>query len=395
MTSGVTEDHVEQATLEWLAALGWEVGHGPDGSPPDAKTPGTERDTYRETVLKHRLQGAIRRLNPHIPAGAQDEACRQVLSPNLPGLVQANRQMHRWMVEGVPVEYQKGGETRGDRVRLVDWSDVSRNDWLALNQFSIQGPKRTRRPDVVLFLNGLPVVVVELKNPGDEHADLWSAFNQLQTYKDDIPNLFLSNALLVISDGLEARVGSLTADRERFMAWRTIDGETVDPLGAMRELETLVHGLFQRELLLDYLRHFILFEDEGRLVKKVAGYHQFHAVRAVVERVLVASSPQAEAAQRGKGGVVWHTQGAGKSIEMTCLAAKLMQHPAMGNPTLVVVTDRNDLDNQLFGVFAGAAELLRETPVQAARVRHFAHPQTRTNPYKSTTCHCSPQMSVV
>ena len=365
MTRGVTEDHVEQATLEWLAALGWEVGHGPDGSPPDAKTPGTERDTYRETVLKHRLQGAIRRLNPHIPAGAQDEACRQVLSPNLPGLVQANRQMHRWMVEGVPVEYQKGGETRGDRVRLVDWSDVSRNDWLALNQFSIQGPKRTRRPDVVLFLNGLPVVVVELKNPGDEHADLWSAFNQLQTYKDDIPDLFLSNALLVISDGLEARVGSLTADRERFMAWRTIDGETVDPLGAMRELETLVHGLFQRELLLDYLRHFILFEDEGRLVKKVAGYHQFHAVRAVVERVLVASSPQAEAAQRGKGGVVWHTQGAGKSIEMTCLAAKLMQHPAMGNPTLVVVTDRNDLDNQLFGVFAGAAELLRETPVQA------------------------------
>ena len=209
------------------------------------------------------------------------------------------------------------------------------------------------------------MVVVELKNPGDENADLWSAFNQLQTYKDDIPDLFLSNALLVISDGLEARVGSLTADRERFMAWRTIDGETVDPLGAMRELETLVHGLFQRELLLDYLRHFILFEDEGRLVKKVAGYHQFHAVRAVVESVLVASSSQADAAQRGKGGVVWHTQGAGKSIEMTCLGGKLMQHPAMGNPTLVVVTDRNDLDNQLFGVFAGAAELLRETPVQA------------------------------
>ncbi|MET3605720.1 type I restriction enzyme R subunit [Sphaerotilus sulfidivorans] len=361
----MTEADVEHATLEWLAALGWEVGHGSDGSPPDTRTPGTERDTYRETALKHRLRDAIRSLNPHIPASAQDEACRQVLNPNLPGLVQANRQMHRWMVEGVPVEYQKDGETRGDRVRLVDWSDVARNDWLALNQFSIQGPKRTRRPDVVLFLNGLPVVVVELKNPGDENADLWSAFNQLQTYKDDIPDLFLSNALLVISDGLEARVGSLTADRERFMAWRTIDGETVDPLGAMRELETLVHGLFQRELLLDYLRHFILFEDEGRLVKKVAGYHQFHAVRAVVESVLVASSPQAEAAQRGKGGVVWHTQGAGKSIEMTCLGGKLMQHPAMGNPTLVVVTDRNDLDNQLFGVFAGAAELLRETPVQA------------------------------
>lgn len=365
MKPAILEDHVEQATLEWLAALGWEIGHGPDVSPPDAKTPGTERDSYREAALKHRLRDAIRRLNPHIPAGAQDEACRLVLNPNIPGPVQANRQMHRWLVEGVSVEYQKDGETRGDRVRLVDWSDVARNDWLALNQFSIQGPKQTRRPDVVLFLNGLPVVVVELKNPGDENADLWAAFNQLQAYKEDIPDLFLSNALLVISDGIEARVGSLTADRERFIAWRTIDGVTVDPLGPMRELETLVHGLFQRELLLDYLRHFILFEDEGKLVKKVAGYHQFHAVRAVVESVLVASHPKADATRRGKGGVVWHTQGAGKSIEMTCLGGKLMQHPAMGNPTLVVVTDRNDLDNQLFGVFAGAAELLRETPVQA------------------------------
>lgn len=361
----MTEADVEVSMLDWLAALGWEVGHGPDVSPPDAKTPGTERDSYREAALKHRLRDAIRRLNPHIPAGAQDEACRLVLNPNIPGPVQANRQMHRWLVEGVSVEYQKDGETRGDRVRLVDWSDVARNDWLALNQFSIQGPKQTRRPDVVLFLNGLPVVVVELKNPGDENADLWAAFNQLQAYKEDIPDLFLSNALLVISDGIEARVGSLTADRERFIAWRTIDGVTVDPLGPMRELETLVHGLFQRELLLDYLRHFILFEDEGNLVKKVAGYHQFHAVRAVVESVLVASHPKADATRRGKGGVVWHTQGAGKSIEMTCLGGKLMQHPAMGNPTLVVVTDRNDLDNQLFGVFAGAAELLRETPVQA------------------------------
>ena len=362
---GITEDQVEQATLEWLAALGWEVGHGPDVSPPDAKTPGTERDTYREVALKHRLRDAIRRLNPHIPAGAQDEACRMVLNPNIPGQVQANRQMHRWLVEGVPVQYQKDGETRGDRVRLVDWSDTARNDWLALNQFSIQGPKLTRRPDVVLFVNGLPMVVVELKNPGDENADLWAAFNQLQAYKEDIPDLFQSNGLLVISDGIEARVGSLTADQERFMAWRTIDGVTVDPLGAMKELETLVHGLFQRDLLLDYLRHFILFEDEGTLVKKVAGYHQFHAVRAVVESVLEASNPKADASRRGKGGVVWHTQGAGKSIEMTCLGGKLMQHPQMGNPTLVVVTDRNDLDNQLFGVFAGAAELLRETPVQA------------------------------
>lgn len=366
MTSRVVlENHVEQACLSWLCSLGWEVAHGPDVSPPDAKTPGTERDTYREVLLRHRLREAIRRLNPHIPVGAQDEAARMVMSPNIPGQVQANRQMHRWLVEGVPVQYQKDGETRGDRVRLVDWTDASNNDWVALNQFSIQGPKQMRRPDVVLFLNGLPVAVLELKNPGDENADIWSAFNQLQTYKEDIPDLFITNAVLVISDGIEARVGSLTADPERYMAWRTIDGEAVDPLGPMKELETLVHGLFQRELLLDYLRHFILFEDDGELSKKVAGYHQFHAVRAVVESVLVASRPGADAARRGKGGVVWHTQGAGKSIEMTCLGGTLMQHPQMGNPTLVVVTDRNDLDNQLFGVFAGAAELLRETPVQA------------------------------
>jgi type I restriction enzyme R subunit len=204
-------------------------------------------------------------------------------------------------------------------------------------------------------------VVVELKNPGDEDADIWAAWNQLHAYQEDIPDLFHANALQVISDGIQARMGSLTADRERFMAWRTIDGVTTDPLGPMRELETMVQGLFQRELLLEYLRHFILFEDEGKWVKKVAGYHQFHAVRAVVQSVLKASAPGGSR----KGGVVWHTQGAGKSIEMTCLAGALMAHPGMGNPTLVVVTDRNDLDNQLFGVFAGASEMLRETPVQA------------------------------
>ena len=361
MSLAITENDVEQAMLEWLTSLGWSVAHGPDISPPDAKTPGSERDTYRDVVLRHRLADAIARLNPHIPAGARDDALRQVLSPNVPGLVNANRQLHRWLVDGVPVEYQRDGETRGDRVRLLDFADVSANDWLAVNQFSVQGAKLTRRPDVVLFVNGLPLVVVELKNPGDEDADIWAAWNQLQAYRQDIPDLFHANALQVIADGIQARMGSLTSDRERFMAWRTIDGVVTDPLGAMRELETLVLGLFQRDLLLEYLRHFILFEDDGQLIKKVAGYHQFHAVRAVVQSVLAASAPGGTR----KGGVVWHTQGAGKSIEMTCLAGALMAHPAMGNPTLVVVTDRNDLDNQLFGVFAGASEMLRETPVQA------------------------------
>ncbi len=359
--NGISEDDIEQAMLQWLAGLGWSVAHGPDISPPDTKTPGTERDSYREVALRHRLADAIARLNPHIPTGARGDALRRVLSPNVPALVSANRQLHRWLVDGVPVEFQKDGETRGDRVRLLDFTDVSANDWLAVNQFSVQGPKLTRRPDVVLFVNGLPLVVVELKNPGDEEADIWAAWNQLQAYQQDIPDLFHANALQVISDGIQARMGSLTSDRERFMAWRTIDGATTDPLGAMRELETLVLGLFQRDLLLEYLRHFILFEDEGQLIKKVAGYHQFHAVRAVVQSVLKASAPGGTR----KGGVVWHTQGAGKSIEMTCLAGALMAHPDMGNPTLVVVTDRNDLDNQLFGVFAGASEMLRETPVQA------------------------------
>lgn len=359
--SGISEDAVEQAVLEWLSGLGWNTVHGPDISPPDAKTPGTERASYREVALAGRLRDAIAQLNPQIPASARDDALRRVLNPNVPGLVNANRQMHRWLVDGVPVQFQKDGETRGDRVRLLDFADVSANDWLAVNQFTIQGPKLTRRLDVALFVNGLPLVVIELKNPGDENADIWSAWNQLQAYQQDIPDLFHFNAVQVISDGIQARMGSLTSDRERFMAWRTIDGVTTDPLGPMRELETLVLGLFQRELLLEYLRHFILFEDDGRLVKKVAGYHQFHAVRAVVQSVLKASAPGGTR----KGGVVWHTQGAGKSIEMTCLAGALMAHPAMGNPTLVVVTDRNDLDNQLFGVFAGATEMLRETPVQA------------------------------
>lgn len=359
--SGITEGAVELAMLEWLAGLGWQTAHGPDISPPDAKMPGTERDTYRDVALRHRLAAAIAKLNPQIPAVARDDALRHVLNPNVPGLVNANRQLYRWLVDGVPVEFQKDGETRGDRVRLVDFTDIAANDWLAVNQLAIQGPKKPRRPDVVLYLNGLPIVVVELKNPGDENADIWAAWNQLQTYHQDIPDLFNANALEVISDGTTARMGSLTSNKERFLAWRTIDGHETNPLGAMRELETLTRGLFRRDYLLEYLCHFILFEDDGRLIKKVAAYHQFHAVRAVVQSVLQASAPGGSR----KGGVVWHTQGAGKSIEMTCLAGALMAHEDMGNPTLVVVTDRNDLDNQLFGVFAGAKELLREAPVQA------------------------------
>jgi type I restriction enzyme R subunit len=262
------------------------------------------------------------------------------------------------------VQYQLNGETRGDFVRLVDWHNTAANEWLAVQQFTIKGPRHTRRPDIILFINGLPLVLVELKNPADVNADIWKAFDQIQTYKEQIADVFTYNELLVISDGTDARMGSLSANAERFMQWRTIDGVALDPLGELRELETMVRGVLAPAYLLDYLRFFVLFEDDGHLVKKVAGYHQFHAVRAAIEQVVQASSTD-DAKTRGKGGVVWHTQGSGKSITMTCFAARVMQEPKLENPTIVVITDRNDLDGQLLGVFSLSQDLLREQPQQA------------------------------
>ena len=258
-------------------------------------------------------------------------------------------------------EYQHEGETRGDFVRLIDWAAPARNEWLAVNQFSIKGERHTRRPDIVLFVNGLPLALLELKNPADVNADVWKAFEQIETYKAQITDVFQYNELLVITDGSEALLGSLSADRERYMAWRTIDGVAIDPLGQFGGLETLVRGVLAPAYLLDYLRFFVLFEDDGRLIKKIAGYHQFHAVRSAIVQVIAASRPGGS----HKGGVVWHTQGSGKSITMTCFAARVMQEPALENPTIVVITDRNDLDGQLFGVFSLAQDLLREQPVQA------------------------------
>jgi type I restriction enzyme R subunit len=311
-------------------------------------------------LLTMRLRASIARLNPQVPLVAREDALRQVLELGVPVQLSANRLFHRLLVSGVPVQYQKDGETRGDFVRLIDWVDVRANEWLAVNQFSIQGPKHTRRPDIILFVNGLPLVLLELKNSADVNADLGKAFNQLQTYKEQIPDVFYYNEILVISDGSEARMGSLSADIERFARWRTIDGVSVDPLGEFNELETLVRGVLQPAMLLDYLRYFVLFEDDGRLVKKIAGYHQFHAVRAAIQQVVSASRPGGT----HKGGVVWHTQGSGKSITMTCFAARVMQEAAMENPTIVMITDRNDLDGQLFGVFSLSQDLLREQPVQ-------------------------------
>ena len=353
----MTEDQLEQEALSWLTDVGYSHVYGPeiavDGNRP-------ERSNYTQVVLVERLRNAISRLNPFIPLLAREDALQQVLNLDTPVLLAANRQFHRLLVNGVQVEYQKDGETRGDFVRLIDFVDVVANEWLAINQYSIKGAKYTRRPDIILFVNGLPLVLLELKNPADINADIWKAFDQIETYKEQIPDVFQYNEVLVISDGTEAMLGSLSSNAERYMAWRTIDGVTLDPLGQFNELETLIRGVLAPTYLLDFLRFFVLFEDDGTLVKKIAGYHQFHAVRAAINQVVAASRPGGT----HKGGVVWHTQGSGKSITMTCFAARVMTDSRMENPTIVVITDRNDLDGQLFGVFSLSQDLLREQPVQ-------------------------------
>jgi type I restriction enzyme R subunit len=354
----MTEDQLEQETLGWLADVGYTRLYGPDIAP-DGDAP--ERTDYRQVLLTDRLRRAIDRLNPSIPLAAREDALRRVLNLDVPVLLSANRAFHQMLVNGVQIEYQKDGETRGDFVRLLDFANVDNNEWSAVNQFSIKGAHYTRRPDIILFINGLPLVLMELKNPADEGADIWKAFDQIQTYKEQIPDVFQYNEVLVISDGSEARMGSLSSSNERFLAWRTIDGVTLDPLGQFNELETMVRGVLAPAHLLDYLRFFVLFEDDGTLIKKIAGYHQFHAVRSAIGKVIDASRPGGTQ----KGGVVWHTQGSGKSITMTCFAARVMREAAMDNPTIVVITDRNDLDGQLFGVFSLAQDLLREQPVQA------------------------------
>ena len=354
----MTEDQLEQETLAWLGATGYSHVYGPEIAV-DGEAP--ERKNYTHVVLIERLRNAISRLNPLVPVVAREDALHQVLNLDTPVLLSANRLFHRLLVNGVPVEYQKDGETRGDFVRLIDFADVAANEWLAVNQFTIKGPKYTRRPDIVLFVNGLPLVLIELKNPADENADIWKAYDQIETYKEQIADVFQYNEVLVIADGTQARMGSLSSNAERYMAWRTIDGIILDPLGQFNELETLVRGVLAPVYLLDFLRFFVLFEDDGTLIKKIAGYHQFHAVRAAIMQVVASSRPGGTQ----KGGVVWHTQGSGKSITMTCFAARVMRETAMENPTIVVITDRNDLDGQLFGVFSLSQDLLREQPVQA------------------------------
>ncbi len=372
----MNENELEQLCLNWFRNNSWDIAYGPDIAP-DSANP--ERTDYHEVLLKRYLREALVRINPHLPSNAIEQAMAVVLKPDSPDLTTSNRTAHRLLLEGVPVEYRKDERTIHDHAFLIDFENLANNRFLAVNQFTIQGTKQPRRPDVVCFINGLPIAVLELKSPNDENTDIWDAFNQLQTYKNEINDLFVFNEALVVSDGYNARIGSLTANKERFSPWRVIKHEDDRPLLEC-QLETLVRGFFDRELLLDYIRFFVLFETDGEMIiKKIAGYHQFHAVREAVNTTLIAAKIPDEhmgyevRATYGKevvpgskkAGVFWHTQGSGKSISMCCYAGKLLQQPAMNNPTLVVVTDRNDLDGQLFRTFSNAQELFKQTPVQA------------------------------
>ena len=379
----LTEADVEQAALGWLSDLGWVAVHGPDIAP---GTPATERDTYDQVVLKRRLRDALAAFNPALPAPALDDARRKLTRPQGSTLEARNRAFHLMLVNGVEVEYRGAdGRVRGDQVRVIDFDHPANNDWLAVNQFTVTEDQNERRPDVVLFVNGLPLGIVELKNPLDEDATIWTAWHQLQTYKSELPVLFSMNEALVVSDGTEARMGTLTAGREWFKPWRTVTGETLaDP--QMIELQVVLEGVFAPARFLAFLRDFIVFEDDGSgtLVKKMAGYHQFHAVRVAVDETLRAAKLQRtgtrvaeengryEAGRQPGGdpgdrriGVVWHTQGSGKSLTMAFYAGAVIREPAMENPTVVVLTDRNDLDDQLFGTFSRCQDLLRQPPTQA------------------------------
>lgn len=355
----LSEAAVEQLVLAQLERLGY-VCRADSVMGPDGKAP--ERESYGETVLAKRLSVAIERLNPTIPAEARDDALRKVLATERPSLVEENRRLHRLMVEGVDVEfYTDDGTIKGDKVRLIDFDDVSANEWLATGQFTVIEGSFNRRPDVVVFVNGLPLGVIELKAPGGENATLAGAHNQLQTYKSQISSLFRTNAVLVTSDGITARVGSLTADLERFMPWRTTDG-TVIAVKGQPELNVLIEGVFERRRLLELVRDFTVFGETGSgLAKIIAGYHQFHAVRHAVDKTVAASAPQGDR----KVGVIWHTQGSGKSLLMAFYAGQLVRRPELENPTIVVITDRNDLDDQLFGTFSMCRDLIRQTPIQA------------------------------
>ena len=379
----INEAIVEDAALAWLAGLGWQTAHGPDIAP---DTPNAERSDYDQVVLERRLRDALAGLNPALPAAALDDAFRKLTLPEGPTLEARNRAFHRMLVDGVTVEYRTtDGAIRGAQARIVDFDSPAGNDWLAVNQFTVTEDKHHRRPDVALFVNGLPLCIIELKNPVDEDATVWTAWQQLQTYQAELPTLFAMNEVLMVSDGTLARIGTLTAGKEWFKPWRTITGEALADT-QLTELQVMLEGVCARERFLALIRDFIVFEDDGSgaLTKKMAGYHQFHAVQVAVDETLRAAELQQatarvaetqgryETGRRPGGepgdrriGVVWHTQGSGKSLSMAFYAGAIIREPAMENPTIVVLTDRNDLDDQLFGTCSRCRDLLRQPPAQA------------------------------
>jgi type I restriction enzyme R subunit len=384
-----SESVVEEATLDWLELLGYSVLSGQTIAAGEATAERSDPN-YRDVILGARLRQALARLNPDLPPEAVDDAQRKLIKIDAPSLIERNRAVHRMLVDGIAVEYRrKDSSIAGAQARVFDFDDPNSNDWLAVNQFTVAEGQYIRRPDVVLFINGLPLAVIELKNAADENADVWSAFNQLQTYQAQIPALFATNAVLVASDGVQARVGALGSGKEWFKPWRTITGR--DDAAGLPELQVVLEGMFEKRRFLDLMRHFIVFEqaDNGKLTKKMAGYHQFHAVNVALEETLRAAIP-AQSWRKTQGftdkdqgrydarpmsggdegdyrvGVVWHTQGSGKSLTMAFYAGRVILAPEMENPTVVVLTDRNDLDDQLFGTFARCRDLLRQPPVQAS-----------------------------
>lgn len=355
MAAVITEDHIEQIVIQEFVDLGYHYINGADISP-DGSMP--ER-TYNEVVLKERLKAAIAKLNPTIPSEAQDEALRKVLRSDSPELFQNNYQFHKYLTEGVDVEYRKGDRIAGDKVWLVDYNKPENNEFLVVNQFTVIEGNTNKRPDVLLFVNGLPLVVIELKNAADENATIQAAFNQLQTYKQTIPSLFQYNALLIASDGWEALYGSLTSPKQFFVPWKSIDG-TLTASDTLPQMEVMAKGMLNKWVLLDLIRHFTIFhQNKEKITKIIPRYHQYFAVNKAVEATKRATAQNGDK----RAGVIWHTQGSGKSLSMAFYAGKLVL--ALNNPTLVILTDRNDLDDQLFETFSLSQDILRQTPVQA------------------------------
>lgn len=377
-----TEDLLEQAAIEILEELDYSYVFGPDMAY-DGDSP--ERSNYKDVILQQRVRDALFNINRHLPEEALEEAYRKIITFNSPVLVDNNRDFHKLLVEGIDVSFSKNGEIKTEKAYIIDFNNLRKNDFLVVNQFTIV-EKEERRPDLIIFVNGIPLVVIELKSATDESVGIEEAYNQIQTYKNDIPSLFNYNAFCILSDGINAKVGTITSNEERFMNWRSIDGMDVESLD-VPQYEVMLRGMLSKERLLDIVENFVLFQtsrkadfdaegnkigDKAINIKILAGYHQYFAVKKAVEKTKEACSEKGDK----KAGVIWHTQGSGKSFSMVFYAAQLVKH--LNNPTIVILTDRNDLDDQLFGTFAKSADILRQAPRQAD-VRKLSDDQRLAN----------------